>query len=212
MRRLAFASILLLAACGRSAQPGDNLAALDDALVGANANDPALTAALHDQIMVDPALTQSSNANAVRPPARPDPQAVPIDAATGHKPVGGALTLGAVAGQVQGTAGCAAAIRYSATWSTRLPKAFPLPADAAVAEAAGNDANGCALRVVSFQVRTPPAKTLDWYVQRARAAGYTVERRSDGGVAGERGKALYVVWAQPRAGGGSDVDLIVDGG
>ena len=202
---------LALVGCGRTPEPTGNLAALDAALIDANASDPALTAALHDQIMVDPALAQQSNGNAVRPPPRPDPQSVPLEAATGGKPVNGALTLGAMAEQVPGTAGCASAIRYSAIWSTKLPPAFPLPTDAAVAEAAGNDAGGCSLRVVSFQVDTAPDRTLAWYAARARRAGYSVERSGDARLAGQRGPATYVVYAQPRAGGGSDVDLIVDG-
>lgn len=211
MRALALLTLLALAACGRASDPSGNLAAIDAALVDANAGDPALTAALQDQIMVDPALAQASNGNAVRPPPRPDPQAVPQDAATGHKPVNGALTLGAMAGQAPGTAGCAAAIRYSAAWATKLPEAFALPADAAVAEAAGNDAGGCNLRVVSFQVGTAPGRVLGWYANRARAAGYSVERSGDARLAGQRGGATYVVYAQPRAGGGSDIDLIVGG-
>lgn len=210
MRRLALLSVLALAACGRAPEPTGNLAALDAALVDANSSDPALTAALHDQIMVDPALTQSSNANAVRPPTRPDPQSVPLDAGTGGKPVDGAVTLGAMAEQAPGTAGCAAGIRYSALWSTRLPQAFPLYPDAAVAEAAGNDSNGCSLRIVSFAVSAPPARALGWYADRARRAGYSVEQ-SETRVAGQRGDAVYVVYAQPRDRGGSDVDLIVEG-
>lgn len=211
MRCLALFLAVLLAACGRSPSPTENLAALDAALVDGNADDPALTAALQDQIMVDPALAQQANRNAVRPPPRPDPQSVPTDAATGGRAVNGALTLGALAEQVPGTAGCAAAIRYSAGWATKLPQPFVLPNDAAVAEAAGNDAGGCALRVVSFQMPTAPAATLAWYAKRAAAAGYSVERSGDLRVAGQRGAATYVVYAQPRASGGSDVDLIVDG-
>jgi hypothetical protein len=209
--RLTLLSLLALAACGRAPEQAENLAAIDAALIDGNASDPALTAALHDQIMVDPALAQQSNGNAVRPPPRPDPRSVPLDAATGHKPVNGALTLGAIAEQVPGTAGCAAAIRYAAAWSTKLPPTFPLPADAVVAEAAGNDADGCRLRVVSFQVGTAPGRTLAWYAEHARAAGYSVERSGDARLAGRRGEASYVVYAQPRAGGGTDVDLIVDG-
>lgn len=212
MRRLAVVLPLTLVACGRAPEPADNLAAIDAALIDANTGDPALTAALHDQIMVDPALTQSSNANAVRPPPRPDPLSVPEGAATGGRAVEGALTLGAMAGQVPGTAGCAVAIRYSAVWSTRLPLAFPLPRDAAVAEAAGNDADGCALRVVSYAVPVSPARALAWYAARARAFGYSVERSGGDRVAGQRGGSTYVVFAQPGKGGGSNVDLIVDGG
>ncbi len=208
---LSAALLSALAACGSKPATSD-VNALDAALVDGNGGDPALTAALHDQIMVDPALTQSSNANAVRPAPRPDPQAVPQEAGTGVKPVCNALTLGAIAEQIPGTAGCAAAIRYSAAWSTRLPQAFPLYPDAAVAEAAGNDAGGCSLRIVSFQVSAAPAKTLAWYAARARASGYSVERSGTTRVAGARGGALYVVYAQPHDGGGSDVDLIVSGG
>ncbi|HEX8485276.1 hypothetical protein [Sphingomonas sp.] len=212
MRRLAFLLPLAAAACGQAPPEQDNLAALDAALIDVNTGDPALTAALHDQIMVDPALAQSSNGNAVRPPPRPDPLAVPLDSGTGGNPIGGALTLGALAAQVPGTAGCAATIGYSAMWATRLPAAFPLYPDAAVAEAAGNDRGGCALRIVSFAASAPPARTLAWYAARARANGYSVERTGDTRVAGQRGPATYVVYAQPRTGGGSDVDLIVDGG
>lgn len=212
MRRLVFVVPVMALACQRAPDPQTNLAALDAALVDTKAGDPALTAALHDQIMVDPALAQSSNADAVRPPPRPDPQSVPDVSPTGGRPVKGALTLGAMAEQVPGTAGCAAAIRYSAMWSTKLPAAFPLPRDAAVVEAAGNDAGGCALRVVSFAVGASPARALSWYADRAARAGYSVERSGAGRVAGQRGDATYVVYAQPRSGGGSDVDLIVDGG
>ncbi len=212
MRRLALASAVALAACGDAPQARENLNALDAALVDANATDPALTAALHDQIMVDPALAQSSNGNAVRPPPRPDPLSTPLDAPSGGRTVNGAATLGAMAEQAPGIGGCAAAIRYSAVWSTRLPAAFPLYPDAAVAEAAGNDAGGCALRVVSFSVAASPARTLAWYAGRARAHGYSAERTGDARLAGTRGDATYVVYTQARTGGGSDVDLIVDGG
>jgi hypothetical protein len=209
MRRLILLP-LALAACGRAPEPQDNLTALDAALVDANASDPALTAALHDQIMVDPALAQSSNADAVRPPPRPDPKSVPLDSPRGGRARGAAQPPAAAAEQVPGTAGCAAAIRYSAMWSTRLPAAFPLYPDAAVAEAAGTDADGCALRVVSFAVAASPARTLAWYAGRAARFGYSVER-TRGRVAGQRAEAVYVVYAQARADGGSDVDLIVGG-
>jgi hypothetical protein len=211
MRALAVVLPFALVACARASDPAQNLAAIDAALIDASSGDPALTAALRDQIMVDPALAQWSNANAVRPPPHPDPLSLPEDAATGGRAVGGALTLGAAAERVPGIAQCAAAIGYSAVWSTRLPAAFPLYPDAAVAEAAGNDRDGCRLRVVSFAVAVPPDRALGWYAARARSAGYSV-RRGAGRVAGARAQARYVVFAQPRPGGGSDIDLIVEGG
>ena len=72
---------LALVACGKRADDR-NLDTLDNELVdagagAANTSDPAMTSALHDQIMVDPALTQHSNANTVRPPAEPYSGGVP---------------------------------------------------------------------------------------------------------------------------------------
>lgn len=72
---------LALLACGKR-EEDRNLDSLDNELVeagsgGTNASDPAMTAALHDQIMVDPALTQHANADSIRPPAQPYSGGVP---------------------------------------------------------------------------------------------------------------------------------------
>lgn len=85
---------LALVACGQRDQDR-NLDTLDNELVeagsgNANVSDPAMTAALHDQIMVDPALTQHANADSVRPPAQPYSGGVP--------PVTAAPTSGTAAG------------------------------------------------------------------------------------------------------------------
>ncbi len=78
MRAMALILPLALAACGQKPAQS-NLDSLDAALVGntANGQDPALKGALQDQIMVDPALAQQSNADAIRPPAQPYSGAVP---------------------------------------------------------------------------------------------------------------------------------------
>ena len=72
---------LALLACGKRADDR-NLDSLDNELVeagsgNANSSDPAMTSALHDQIMVDPALAQQSNVDSVRPPAQPYSGGVP---------------------------------------------------------------------------------------------------------------------------------------
>lgn len=72
---------LALLACGKR-DDDRNLDTLDNELVdagagGANAGDPAMTAALHDQIMVDPTLAQQANADTLRPPAQPYSGGVP---------------------------------------------------------------------------------------------------------------------------------------
>lgn len=235
---------LALAACGgKPPASQQDLDSLDRELTDANGagmgKDPALTAALHDQIMVDPALAQQSNANVIRPPSRPDTGAVPPDAmgarADGvdgatlrHAPApsgdcpecraaDGALTLGALAEQ-QGSrsmAMCADAIRYGSDWSTRLPAALPLYPDARIVEAAGTDNNGCALRIVSFVSGAPVQRVTDWYYTRVSAAGFSAEHKAAGAqhiLGGTRGDAAYILYLTRRNDGGTDVDLVTNGG
>ncbi|MGR6329802.1 hypothetical protein ACU5AX_12105 [Sphingomonas sp. XXL09] len=235
--RALLAVALLLAACGKAPSAQQDLDSLDRELTEgarpANQRDPALTAALRDQIMVDPALTQSANTNVVRPPSRPDPDAIP-PADLGSRPDGvspadlkptpaargdcpqcrkadGALTLGELARrQSPGSADCAASVSYSAGWANRLPAAVPLYPDARVTEAAGND--GCGLRAVGFASSAPVGRILDWYHARVTRAGYSADHQADGDrhvLGGTRGNDAYVVYATPRPGGGTDVDLLV---
>ena len=56
---LALPFLLTLSACGSSDDA--ELAAIDSKIGGKNDTDPALTAALEDQIMVDPTLSAQSN-------------------------------------------------------------------------------------------------------------------------------------------------------
>lgn len=228
-----------LAACHRPAPQGE-LDRLDNQLTeGAAVDDPSLRAALHDQIMVDPRLAQGSDAQAVRPAPRPDPHAMPADAvgAPADTSVGqplratpppvadnhgtpatrGALTLGTVAerGDDRPAAACANGVRYASIWALRLPRALPLYPDARVSEAAGTDADGCRLRVVSFASAAAPGRVLDWFYTHATAAGYSATHRVDGGehsLVGARDQAVYAVYVTARAGGGASVDLVVNGG
>ncbi len=233
------ALLATLAGCGKQPASQQDLDSLDKELTQGNAagRDPALSASLADQIMVDPALTQGSNANAVRPPNRPDPRAVPpVDIAKTNDAVdpktlrkapapsadcpecrarSGEMTLGALAQKQGGQGGCAARVAYSAGWANRLPAAIPLYPDARVIEAAGADRNGCSLRVVTFASTAPLDRVLDWYHTRATGGGYSAEHKVDGTqhvLAGTRGDAAYVVYARPRAGGGTEVDLVANAG
>lgn len=173
----------------------------------ANGVDPALASALQDQIMVDPALGQQANGDAVRPPGQPYSGGVPADgvaantnpAADGElmrapAPVAAdanctqctaareAVTLGGLAERQKDgrTSSCAAQLQYSASWAQRLPADLPLYPAARVTEAAGAQGGQCALRVVSFSAPVAMQGMLDWYYTKAVRAGYTSEHQVDG--------------------------------
>ncbi len=204
---------LALVACGKR-DNDRNLDTLDNELVdagagSANGSDPAMTSALHDQIMVDPALAQQANADSVRPPAQPYSGGVPpvgIAQPAGAAPGGAtserlksapapaskdcpdcqvardSLTLGALASRQQDrrTSACAGAMRYSARWADKLPADVPLYPGARVVEAAGADTGPCATRAVSFSSAAPLKTVIDWYYTRVTTVGFTAEHRSDG--------------------------------
>ncbi|BCA60520.1 hypothetical protein [Sphingomonas sp. HMP6] len=204
---------LALLACGKR-DDDRNLDSLDNELVeagsgGTNASDPAMTSALHDQIMVDPALAQQSNADSVRPPAQPYSGGVPPVgiAQSGGGTTGAAtsetikstpapatkdcpncqaardsLTLGALASRQKdkSTSGCAGAMRYSARWAEKLPADVPLYPGARVAEAAGADTSACHLRAVTFSTSAKLQTVLDWYYTRVTNGGFSAEHQSDG--------------------------------
>jgi hypothetical protein len=237
----ALALALTAAGCGKAPDEQAAIADLDNSLAQVNgassANDPALQSALKDQIMVDPALVQQANADTVRPPAQPESGAVPPDgiADAARKPqrddvrpapppsgnckqcaaARRALTLGALAATQGASAQCAANVAYSNGWANRLPRGVPLYPDARVAEAAGADGDGCALRVVSFASAAPMQRLLDWYYTRTSDAGYRAEHQADGDehiLAGTKSGAAFLLVLNPRKGGGTQVDLMADGG
>lgn len=205
---------LALAACAQANDADANLDSLDAELADgnstANMRDPAMMAALQDQIMVDPALAAKANYDAIRPPAQPYSTQVPPDMVAGAArpgadmsssetlksaplPVGGqgctqcaaareALTLGGLVERQSNRAArnCAGSISYSTRWALRLPADLPLYPDANVVEAAGNAENGCATRIVSFTSRAPVRTVIDWYYTRATNAGYSADHQADG--------------------------------
>lgn len=232
---------LALGGCGKPAASGHDLDRLDAQLTGGagNGGDPALAGALHDQIMVDPQLVQSANAGAVRPAPRPDPGSMPPDELGAPRDTSrpgdlkpapaatpgcrdcvaarGALTLGALAERQSQArvAACAGGLRYATGWADRLPAALPLYPDARVAEAAGNDDNGCALRVVSFASSAPPSRVTDWYYAHGSRAGFAADHHEDGMervLRGTHGASSFMLYLHPRAGGGTEADLVTAGG
>jgi hypothetical protein len=233
---------LALVACDGDGAQNRTLDTLDEELGEAatgNAGDPAIAAALQDQIMVDPQLAAQANGDAVRPPGRPYSAAVPDDnvapsppsadtAGLKATPAAGdscpqctiaeqSVTLGALAAaqKNKGLSGCAARMGYAAGWANRLPLDVPLHPDARVLEAAGVDQGGCGLRAVSFATPASLGTTLDWYYTKLTAKGFSAEHESDGAqhvLGGTRGRAAYVLFLSERADGGTDVDLVANGG
>lgn len=209
---------LTLASCGDD-RPS-KLDTLDNELAdgaAGNSGDPAVKAALHDQIMVDPDLAAQANKDAIRPPGQPYSAQTPDSGSTGRGEQ--AVTLRTLAGaQKNGRIrNCAARIAYSTIWATRLPAAVPLYPDARVAEAAGVMDGDCALRIVSFASGTPLPKIAAWYVERARKEGYTADQEEHDGehrLGGTRARdgAAYVLFMTPRGDGGTDIDLVASGG
>ncbi len=211
------ASSLLVSACG-----GNDKAELDklDSKLGGKGNvDPALTAALEDQIMVDPQLASKSNDDSIRPPNEPYSASVPVGEAAPNGPAG--QTLGTLAAQQARIAkdkfvGCSLDVAYSIQWANRLPLELPLYPKARVSEAAGSDYQGCNLRVASYTAPAPPRSVAGYYLNLAKRSGYRESVSNDGQgqmVSGWRprdGAAFYAT-LHP-SGTGTSVDLVTNRG
>ncbi|MCB2015276.1 MAG: hypothetical protein R3E11_08105 [Sphingobium sp.] len=231
---------LLLAACGEK-DDTRNLSRLDAELT-TNTSDPALAEALEGPIASDPNLKGQSNRDAVRPSDKPLNGAVPAKLnpkqarAEALKLAGGKLmqtpmatksvtatkqplTLGEKAARDEQAEKCGTPqVRYAMDWAGRMPAAFPVYPGAHVTEAAGVDKTGtCGLRAVSFNTAIPANEVMDFYYTMARRAGYDAEHLEENGMdvlggTHEKSGGAYYVSVKPAQGGGTAVDLIVNGG
>ncbi len=213
--------LLLLAACG-----GDKaeLDAMDKKLSAKTDADPALTAALEDQIMVDPSLSAQSNDHSIKPAA--EPLQTPIPQSQGPapkqpKPSAPVQTLGGLAAQQAGISrdsfnGCGLNVQYSMDYAAKLPADMPLFPQAQVVEAAGSDDNGCRLRALTMNATGSVKAVAQYYAGAATKAGYRVSAKAepDGTViSGKRaadGGAFYVI--VNAIDGGSTADLVINNG
>ena len=172
--------------------------------------DPALASALEDQILVDPALTQQSNRNAVRPPETPPQAQYPLDQSgngASKPPLDDFANIGAT------ETACGAKFDQGLQWANRLPPEFAAFPGARATEAAGVDRGDCNARVVTYSSEAPPQRVLGWYQSRLSGAGYSDQRQQrdgdlilSGSHQDQRGAFFLVL--TPR-GGGSDIALIV---
>lgn len=194
---------------------------IDPDLVGQNRANSVAAMPSHDgslpTIDNNPETLAAARAEALRlvgGPGRmkkaPEPREV-----EGPLPAGAALTAAArAAAAPRADIDCAERAEYTMQWAARLPTPFPVYPRGAVQEAAGTDAAGCALRVVSFVTPVPLGEVMDFYFTRARSAGFSAERLLQGGddvLAGTRGKASYVVYARRLRSGNTEVDLVTSG-
>ena len=227
---LTLTGALLLAGCGS-----------DDKAPSGDETDPALSGALGDQIMVDPALAGQDGAalsagggRITLPPEDISPEAI-ADArkkaaelaggklmAAPQPAKGGAASLAesaATAAQVAQTSkaastDCASKVQYSNTWAARLPAALPVYPRGAVQEAAGIDGEGCSLRVVNFVTPVTPDDVISFYYTKAGQAGYGAEYKLDGNdhvLGGRKDGNAYVVYARKLGSGVTEVDLVASG-
>lgn len=232
MKRRAMLSATLLAAalaitaCGQSGDANE-IDAIDNQLM-ANDTDPALTSALEDQILVDPALTQQANRHSVRPAEAPVQAQYPVDA--GPRPQTRPATIATErmqsahagdSGQCTGdcaagaSSACGADFQHGLEWANRLPAAFPPYPGGRLIDAAGNDSGDCRMRVVTFRTGDAPGRVIGWYHDKANAAGFSAEQQTRGGdlVLGgvNRGDGAYYLIVTPKN-DGSEVALIVNQG
>lgn len=157
--------ILVLAGCdGTVPDPPRNFA------------DPAVAEALSEPLLTDLDMHGATAPDAIGPTTQPATMQIPPDAVVDTI---GAATLGQVAAarvREPGFAGCNPAIGYTAQWSLRLPRWLQLPDGAHLAEAAGSDRPGCALRIIRFGMIGTPAQMLDRYAVIAKRAGFGIGR------------------------------------
>ena len=236
----ALALPLALMACGSSDDNKEELAMLDDNLTGKPAD--AVTGALQDQIIVDPAL--AANANAVRDagsgPASgkdgsaistqaldrmplmnaPEPRVAGAEDCDGCAASRADTTLGARAREQsvpRGAGACDAKLTYDKGWATRMPPEFPVYPKGRIQEAAGVDGGVCHIRVVSYTTSAPLKNVVDYYYTRARKSGYSAEYMlRDGehvlGGVRDRDDGAYFITFQRNRDGGTAIDLVANNG
>lgn len=205
--------------------------------------DPVVVAALNDPLMTDLDLAAQNQRAAIvvlpGPAAAPLPlidrndDALAAARAAAAEVLGGAahpapapgaavpavsgLTASATAANVLARLGlpdhCAAKLGYGFDWAARMTPLLPIYPHGHVEEAAGSDAPGCAMRVVTFLTPIPPGEVADFYWTRAAAAGFTPQRNAAGSddlIAARRGPAAFASAIRSH-GGLTEVDLVTFG-
>lgn len=224
--------LMLLAACGQEREPAP-----------APLRDPASEQALVAQILIDPDLAHQNEGNAALTVASdhslpllvPTPEAIASARAEAAvlaegsdqlvpPPRPGPLarseqaewaTPAQAAAGLPGASRCASGLTYSAAWAARMPPAMPVYPGGATLEAAGSDAGGCALRVVTFVTAVPAGEVLSFYAARARMVKFTGKHAANEThhvLWGGRGEAAFRLSLHERERGLAEVTLATIGG
>lgn len=224
---LALIALMLLGACGGESR---KVAERPD-------DDPLLTSALADPIMVDRQLADQNLADVAVVPAgalaiEVPPELAGPDTAGAAKGDAAALTGGVQrapaaepalsadkalrdamnAGQLAAAAGvaradCVAQITSGARYAAALPPSLPVYPRGAVQEAAGTDAGGCGLRAVTYVTSVSPGDVIDFYYTLARASKRAAQHRGN-----DDGQVLagsgWLIHVRSLPSGLSQVDLV----
>jgi hypothetical protein len=165
-------SLAGLSACSKDATK-EEVAKLDDSLLGkGKASDPALTAALEDQIMVDPSLATQSNAHAVRSADQPLQAPIPTEASGGPAPPS-SKTLGQRIAQQSAKPAPGASYPTAPAAAAALPRASSVPTSGK-AKLSQASFSGCGLDVsysMAWSARMPADLPLYPQAKVSEAAG-----------------------------------------
>lgn len=142
------------------------------------------------------------------------PAAPRATAGDGNSPIASAATAAGVAAAVPFAARCAGSLSYSFIWAARLPDPLIVYPRAHAEEAAGTDAAGCKLRVVSFRTPVTVRDVIDFYHAVALNIGANPQVSAVGQdqvVSGKSAALNFVVHARALSDGTTEADLIVMG-
>ena len=114
----------------------------------------------------------------------------------------------------RGAARCADAATFTAAWAAKLPQQFPIYPRGNTIEAAGADADRCALRAVRYLTPVEVADVIAFYAARARQFGFATSYAKRGEfevLAGSKGAAQFAAYVRRRKSGNAEVGLVTSG-
>lgn len=227
----ALPAVLLIAACGGTAEPADPLVDIDPVvrqalgdnlltdpdLVGQNEASAALTVGTDQSVPAeiatqeairearDRAIAQLGGRDAV--PELPEPRE--LAASDSDAPL---VMLIDQAAALPDSAACLASARFSTVWAARLPDTLPVFPRGATREALGSDRQQCRLRAVRFHTPVPAADVLRFYYGKASEGGYQLQYAARGErhlLEGEGADTRFALAIRPSLAGSNEVDLVV---